>query len=150
MTWLTGNDDAHSTFEGVLGLRPELLSRYRTFYATFWEDGLVPPRTLELCRLRIAAIHECDAEWLIRDVNVGLSSEELGQLRSGRFDGYSSDEQAALAVAEQIPHQHHQISDDDIQALEQILTPAGAVSLLTAIAFFDATSRLKLVLGVRP
>ena len=150
MTWLTGNDDARSALEGVLGLRPELLSRYRAFYATFWEDGLVPPRTLELCRLRVAAIHECEAEWLIRDVNVALSDEELGQLRSGRFDRYSNDEQAALAVAEQIPHHHHQITDDDIRALERTLSPAGAVSLLTAIAFFDAASRLTLVLGVRP
>jgi alkylhydroperoxidase family enzyme len=148
MTWLAGNDDARSALEGVLGLRPELLARYRAFYATFWEDGLVPTRTLELCRLRIAAIHQCDAEWLIRDANVALSNHELGRLRSGRFDEYSSDEQAALAVAEQIPHQHHQISDDDIQSLEQTLTPAGAVSLLTAIAFFDVASRLKLVLGV--
>jgi alkylhydroperoxidase family enzyme len=148
MTWLTENDDARSALEGVLGLRPELLSRYRAFYATFWEDGLVPPRTLELCRLRVAAIHECEAEWLIRDVNVGLSDDELRQLRSGQFDSFSNDEQAALAVAEQIPHQHHQITDDDIRALEETLTPAGAVSLLTAIAFFDAASRLKLVLGV--
>lgn len=148
MSWLTGEDNAPSALEGVLGLRPELLSRYRAFYATFWEDGLVPPRTLELCRLRIAAIHECEAEWLIRDATVGLSDEELKQLQAGRFDGYSSDEQAALAVAEQIPHQHHQISDADIQTLEHLLTPAGAVSLLTAIAFFDVASRLKLVLGV--
>lgn len=150
MTWLRQTDDAHTTLEGVLSLRPELLSRYQTFYATFWEDGLVPARTLELCRLRIAAIHECDAQWLIRDADVGLSDHELGQLRSGRFDGYSSEEQAALAVAEQIPYQHHQISDDDIQALEQTLTPAGAVSLLTAIAFFDVSSRLNLVLGGPP
>jgi alkylhydroperoxidase family enzyme len=148
MTWLTENDDAASALEGVLGLRPELLSRYRAFYATFWEDGLVPARTLELCRLRVAAIHECEAEWLIRDASVGLSNEELDRLQSGRFDGYSSAEQFALAVAEQIPHQHHQIGDDDIKALERTLTPAGAVSLLTAIAFFDVSSRLKLVLGV--
>ncbi|TDJ25636.1 MAG: carboxymuconolactone decarboxylase family protein [Gammaproteobacteria bacterium] len=148
MTWLTGNDSAPSALEGLLGLRPELLSRYRAFYATFWEDGLVPPRTLELCRLRIAAIHECEAEWLIRDTAVGLADEELAQLRSGGFDGFSKDEQAALAVAEQIPHQHHQISDADIQVLENMLAPAGAVSLLTALAFFDVASRLKLVLGV--
>ena len=150
MTWLTGKHDARKTLEDVLDLRPELLSRYRTFYATFWEDGLVPARTLELCRLRIAAIHECDAQWLIRDADVELSEHELSQLRSGRFDGYSSEEQAALAVAEQIPYQHHQISDDDIRTLEKTLTPAGAVSLLTAIAFFDVSSRLNLVLDGPP
>ena len=148
MTWLTDNDSPASALEAVLGLRPELLSRYRAFYATFWEDGLVPPRTLELCRLRIAAIHDCDAEWLIRDANVALSGEQLDALRSGHFDDFSADEQAALAVADQIPHQHHQIGDDDIQALEHTLTPAGAVLLLTAAAFFDVSSRLKLVLGV--
>ncbi len=79
---------------------------------------------------------------------MALSDEELGELRSGRCDGFTHDEQVALTVAEQIPYQHHQISDADIQTLERTLAPAGAVSLLTAIAFFDVASRLKLVLGV--
>ena len=45
---------AASELEGVLRHRPELLEKYRVFYQSFWQDGLVPRRVLELCRRRVA------------------------------------------------------------------------------------------------
>jgi alkylhydroperoxidase family enzyme len=139
---------AGTPLEAVLGQRPELLERYRAFYQTFWEDGLVPRRTLELCRLRIAAIHDCDQEWIIRDAQIALSDVELDALKAGEFSTFSVAEQVALNVAEQIPYQHHQVSDEQISDVDRELKASGAVSLLTACAFFDVTCRLRIVLGV--
>ncbi len=147
MSWVS-RVNAETPLEAVLGQRPELLSRYRTFYRTLWHDGAVPRRVLELTRLRIAAIHDCEAEWAVRDAEVAVGDADLAALRAGDFSGFEAAEQAALQVAELMPYAHHQIEDADVQAIERALGSTGAVGLLTALAFFDVTCRLKLVLGV--
>jgi alkylhydroperoxidase family enzyme len=149
MTWLS-ELEAPTRFEAVLQHRPALLTRFRAFYRTFWSDGLVPRRVLELCRLRIAAIHDCESEWVVRDPAVALDADALAALRAGRFGGFSGDEQAALAVAEQVPYAHHHVTDADVERLTGAYGAAGAVALLTALAFFDVVARLKLVLDVQP
>jgi len=147
MAWIEAVEAA-TPFEGVLGQRPELLSRYRAFYRTLWDDGLVPRRLLELCRLRIAAIHGCRQEWLLRDPEAAVGESALAALERGDFAGFGPDERAVLAVAEQIPYAHHAITDEAVGALEGALGAPATVALLTAMAFFDVTCRLKLVFDV--
>ncbi len=150
MSWIKSakGTEGATPLEQVLGQRPELLSRYREFYKSFWEEGLVPHRVLELCRLRIAAIHDCDQEWNVRDTTVEVTDTELQALNSGDFSTFDTAEQAALVLAEQVPYQHHQVTDQQTtEAGHQLSTP-GAVALLTALAFFDVTCRLKLTLDV--
>jgi alkylhydroperoxidase family enzyme len=149
MTWLP-ECDAPTRLEAVLSHRPELLARFRAFYAALQSDGRVPRRVLELCRLRVAAIHGCEAEWLIRDARVRLDAEALAALREGRFAGFSPAEQSALAIAEQLPYAHHQVTDEQVDELSRAYGAAGAVALLTALAFFDVIGRLKIVLDVAP
>ena len=128
------------------GLRAELADGFASFAQSFWRDGGCPPRTLELCRLRIAAIHDCDAEWLRRHPDQSLTDTELTALKAGDFRAFSDAEQSALAVAEKTPFNHHGISDADVTAMEDLLGSAGAVSVLTATAFFDTTCRWQLVM----
>ena len=147
MSWLS-SVAAPTAFEAVLGHRPELLARYRAFYTTLFDPTRVPRRVLELCRLRIAAIHGCAAEWGIRDALVPIAETELVDLARGDVARFDAVERAALEIAERLPYQQHAIDDAQVAAVHAALGPAGAVALLTAIAFFDATCRLKLVLGV--
>ena len=147
MSWL-GTVTAPTPFEAVLGQRPELLERYRAFYTTLFDPSRVPGRVLELCRLHVAAIHDCAAEWRIRDARVALTDDELASLASGEFTQFDGVERAALEIAERMPYQQHAIDDAQVAAVQAALGPAGTVALLTAIAFFDATCRLKLVLDV--
>ena len=143
MSWIAGAGD-FPPLEGLFAHRPELLSRYKAFYSALWDDGLVPRRVLELCRLRIAAIHDCAAEWAVRDANVALDSLEAAALKRGDFAAFTASEQAALAIAEQFPFQHHAVSDGDVAAAAEVFGEAGAVTLMVALAFFDATCRWKL------
>jgi len=149
MGWIAALD-APTRFEAVLQQRPELLTRFRAFYATLWSDGALPARVLELCRLRIAAIHACEAEWMIRDARVELEPATLASLRTGRFEGCAAEEQVALAVAEQLPYAHHAITDADVERLNEAFGAPGAVALLTALAFFDVICRLKIVFEIEP
>ena len=140
---------AHVTtpFETAMPLRGELLAKYAQFYATFWRNGHVPRRTLELCRRRIAAIHDCAAEWSIEDAAAALSAAEADQVRHGRFSTFTEVERAALAVAEKIPFLHHDIDDGDVERIRSGLGEAGTVTLMTALAFFDATARLRIIMN---
>ena len=138
---------ADSEFEGVLAHRPELQTRYRAFMQSVRGDGNVAPRTLELCRVRIAQIHGCDAELELTDAAAPLTAAEKEQLADGRLDGFTDGEQAALAVAEMMPYAHHQLDDATVRRADALLGHAGCVALLTALAFFDVNCRLKLTLG---
>jgi alkylhydroperoxidase family enzyme len=140
---------AHVTtpFETAMPLRGELLSKYAQFYATFWHNGHVPRRTLELCRRRIAAIHDCACEWSIEDAAAALSAADADHVRHGRFAAFDEAERAALAVAEKMPFQHHDIDDEDVERVRAGLGEAGTVTLMTALAFFDATARLRIVMN---
>jgi len=143
MTWLRNNSDT-PTLDGLLAQRPELLEKYQAFYASIWEAGLVPRRMLELCRLRVAAIHDCEPEWMQRDAQVELGEGELEALRRGDFKPFDAAEQAALAVTELLPYAHHALTDDDVAQVKAQLGDAGCVSLINALVLFDVNCRLKL------
>ncbi|MCY3794989.1 MAG: hypothetical protein OXG51_11545 [Gammaproteobacteria bacterium] len=151
MSWIASAGDS-PPFEGLFAHRPELLTRYKAFYSALWDGDLVPRRVLELCRLRVAAIHDCAAEWAVRDAGVALDSPEAESLKRGDFAAFAASEQAALAIAEQFPFQHHGVSDADVAAAAEAFGDAGAVALMVALAFFDATCRWKLAfdLGEQP
>ena len=143
MSWMPSAGDS-PPLEGMFAHRPELLSRYKAFYNALWDDGLVLRRVLELCRLRIAAIHECAAEWAVRDADVALSGPEAAALKRGDFASFTASEQAALAIAEQFPFQHHAVSDGEVATAAEAFGDEGTVALMVALAFFDATCRWKL------
>jgi|MudIll2142460700_1097286.scaffolds.fasta_scaffold204032_1 alkylhydroperoxidase family enzyme len=151
MSWLRVATDKPSPFEGVLGLRPELLKLYRSFYGQLWDGEMVPPNLLELCRLRIALIHGCEAETAIRHVHAGVSDEQVAALDHWRAAAcFSLAERAALALADKIPRQHHEVTDADVAALREHLDDPQVVALTLAATLFDAHCRLRLVLGVTP
>ncbi len=143
MSWIA-LDRGLPPLEGLFVHRPQLLSRYKAFYSALWDGDLVPRRVLELCRLRIAAIHDCAAESAVRDAGVALDGPEAAALKRGRFAAFTAAEQAALAVAERFPFRHHEVSDADVAAAVDAFGEAGAVALMVALAFFDATCRWKL------
>jgi hypothetical protein len=136
---------AASAMEGLLAHRPELLTKFRTFYESFWDDELVPLRVLELARFRIALIHDCAAEQAITDPQVELSEADQAALARADFNGFTAAERCALELAELMPHGVHRISDAQVHAASAHFGHPGCVSLLTALSFFDVACRLKLV-----
>jgi len=136
-----------ANLELTLGKRPELWSRFQSFYAALWADGHVSRRVLELCRLRVAAIHGCAAEWEYRTADVFIADTDVAALQRGDFQPFDHCEQAALQIAEKTPFQHQAITDAEVKAVENGYGPAATVALLTAIAFFDVRCRWHLTLN---
>lgn len=150
MSWVPTAAPDSPTFEGWLANRPELLTLYRRFYATPWDDALLPPRLLELCRLRTAQLHECEAELAVRDPALVDDATLAGLALWERAEGFSEVERAALAIAEKMPWAHHAITDGEYAALRRHLDEPAVVALTVALALFDANCRLRLVFEFAP
>ncbi len=84
----------------------------------------------------------------MRDAGVVLTEGEAAALAQGDFSPFPADEQAALALAERFPFQHHSISDAQVAAAEAAFAAKGVVALLIALAFFDVSCRWKLAFAV--
>ena len=125
----------------VLALMPALRERYQAFLESHESTGLLPDRTLALCRARVAAIHG-------QPLGDALPEAEREALSRGDFSPFSEEEQAALRVAERVPYQHHQLEDEEVEAVKSHYGDAGVVALLTAVSFYDVNTRLALSLGV--
>lgn len=153
MSWLASRDDSPTAdgFERVLGLCPDLMERYRGFYGAIWDEGVLPARLLELCRLRIAGQNRCEAESLIAHSESGLTIAERSSLARGDIPMSVSDlERRVLDVASKVPFEIHGVEDDEIEALRRELGDDGLVALMVTLPLFDASCRLRLVLEVAP
>ncbi len=153
MSWLAtvNRSPTLDGFEDVLGLSPELLKRYRGFYGAIWDEGVLPARLLELCRLRIARLTGCEAESAIAHSESGLTIVERSSLARGDIPGSVTDlEKRVLDVASKVPFEIHDIGDVEIEALRKGLGEDGLVALMLALPLFDANCRLRLVLEVAP
>jgi alkylhydroperoxidase family enzyme len=153
LSWLASGNRSPTLdgFESVLGLSPELLKRYRAFYGAIWDEGVLPARLLELCRLRIAQLNRCEAESVIAHSESGLTIVERSSLARGDIPvSVTNLERRVLDVASKVPFEIHDIGDDEIEALRKGLGEDGLVALMLALPLFDANCRLRLVLEVAP
>ena len=138
-------------FEGWLEQRPELRRLYKRFYGALWDEGLLPRDVLELCRLRIARMHECEAELAVRDVEAGITDEQLDRLETFESaDCFSDAQKAALRIAEKMPYAHHAILDEEYEHLRRYFDEPQVVALTVALALIDTNCRLRLVFELPP
>ncbi|HVN86544.1 MAG TPA: hypothetical protein VMW17_17050 [Candidatus Binatia bacterium] len=150
MTWL-GRTTAPASLGSLLALRPELLDLHRDFYNKLWNASGVPPRLLELCRLRVAWRHDCRSELLIRHPAAGVSDADRGALADWhRSERFSDCERAALRLADQVPWQVGDIDDETVAALRRHLADPQVVAVMLALTLFDMHCRLRHGLGVEP
>lgn len=148
MSWL----GTPPRLDAVFGLRPELFDAWRAFRDAFWERRLVDPVILELCRLRVAALHGCRAELAARTPAAraaGLDEAKIAALGDWATDArFGASERACLRFAEQFVLDAHGVTDGDAAAVTAALGDAGTVALAEALALFDGFCRFRLVLGV--
>jgi hypothetical protein len=130
MSW----GDESKNFQAILASRPELQEKYQAFLTAIESSDAVPERVFDLCRARIQQIHGIDPNAITR--------QEAQSLNKGDLTAFNAQEQAALVAAERFPYQHHQLTDEEVEAVKSAFGDAGCVSLLTALAFFDVTCRL--------
>jgi alkylhydroperoxidase family enzyme len=127
MSWLAERAEGDTPFEQVLGLRPELLERYRVFYGELLANDLLDRELLNLVQLRVAQLH--------------------GLVESLPREPATDHERACLNYAEKFVMDVHSITDDDAEAVKAGFTEPQFVAFSFALALADGMGRFRLVLG---
>ncbi len=121
----------------LLAARPELAEYRATMLDGIWRDSGVPPRLLELARLRVAALLHDEAGSAARTaaaVAAGLDEELVDTLPAWPTDPrFTPTDRVALAVAEQFVMDCHGITDAQVKGLRDALGDPATVGFLIAL-----------------
>lgn len=117
---------------------------FADLHARLWETGAIPPRTLDLCRRRIATLlgRAVDGALPGPPPGVGATPGQIAALPAWpTAPAFSDDERAGLAFAEQYVLDPHGFSDADLAGMEARFGAPGVAALALAAAVFEATAR---------
>jgi alkylhydroperoxidase family enzyme len=95
--------------------RPDAAVAQLALYRELFEHSLLDDRLLELVRLRVAALNDCDACSVARKSD-DVSEDDIACLSSDN-DRFTGREQAALRFAELLVIDHHAIGADMLDGL---------------------------------
>ncbi|PFG73616.1 hypothetical protein [Tepidiforma thermophila] len=130
---------------GRLAPIPSLRDGFERFLAACFDTDAVPAATLERCRRLVAALHRADPA----DCGPALAelpSTETDALARGEAPfGLPRADALALDIARYIPWSHHDLPDAPVLAFRDECGDRAAVTLLAALAMFDAVCRMTLV-----
>ena len=142
---------ASLSFDDVVGARPEYAAALRDIDDAIWNQTLVSPTILELCRLRIAQILRCAValEYRTPRALADRFDEALVDSltlwpTSNRFDRRM---RACLGYAEQLLIDAQEVSDELCRAVIDEVGEGGFLVLTYACGLFETTQRARLVLG---
>ncbi|MEM9033041.1 MAG: carboxymuconolactone decarboxylase family protein [Actinomycetota bacterium] len=147
-SWVTGD---RSSIDDLLELRPDLAELWHRFESELWNDPQVDPVLLELCRLRLAQVH--DAPVLLsqrspRAVEAGLSEELVAALPNWSSDDrFDAATRTALGVTELFVIDVHSVTDEQMAELLEHLGAPGVMTVTTGLALWDGIARFERVLG---
>lgn len=102
----------------------------------------VPPRIAELCRLRIAMLHDCDDE--LAAASDTVSSDEVAAL--GDWPGsslFDERDRVCLALAEQFVIDVSTTSDEQVAAVAEHMNPGELYGFIHALLALDESQRLR-------
>lgn len=137
MTWFS----KANTREQLIQQAPFLSEQFQAFYSSFWQLPYIPAQTLELCRLRLAQLHQSETEF--NRVEIELASSLRDHLSQwSKSEKFSDAEKAALAFAEVYAMDPQAITDalaDDVKAH---YGDAGLVALIEALGLFYGLTRV--------
>jgi len=140
MTWISNDQDR----ESLLNVLPDLGQKFDLFYASFFDLPQLPAETVELCRLRLAQLHRCEAEWQRREIAVEERKRES-------LHQWNTDEQltpaqrACIAFTEVYAMDASAITDELADAVKLHYGDSGLVALIQALGIFDGLTRMSLL-----
>lgn len=145
MNWIAANADREQT----MGRLPAIGEHFQRLYASFYQLPQLPPETVELCRLRLAQLHQSEADFALEEYPLARARRE--QLRNWHSaEIFSLAERACLELAEVHAMDCSAITDAQADAVKQHFGEAGLVALLQALGVFDGFIRLGLIWRAAP
>jgi alkylhydroperoxidase family enzyme len=129
----------------ILGIHAYLPSTTKAFYKTkavLAHEGTLPPRLIELVRLRIAFFNQCRSCMALRYGDTVDESAVCSLERPKEADDLTAAEKSALRFAELLATDHLAIDDSVYADLRRHFTEAQLVELGTAAALNVGMGRL--------
>ncbi len=140
MGWVSSGDDRDST----IGELAELVAPFDALYASLWTQQHLPADILELCRLRLAQLHQCSVE--LQRHEIKMSAEKYQRLAFwGEDSVFSQAERACLAFTEVYAMDVQALTDQHADAVKMHFGDAGLVLLVEALGILDGMTRLSLL-----
>ena len=132
------------TLDGLFAPLPKAHQHYRELDQQIW-DGRIDPALLEVCRVRIATLHNCAPELARQRADIG---DKRGAIAQWPTSGLFSDvERALLRFTEQYVIDAQGVSDADAAGVTSLLSGPEVAAFTVAIGTFDAICRFTLALG---
>lgn len=132
----------------VLAPAGELARDFDAVWDRIWRQDHVPPRTLELCRLRLAVMHGATEEANHCRHGREVEPQRCAQVRDGSYVSsalFDDAERAVLAFAEVYAQDAAAIDDGLADAVKHHYGDAGLVCLVESLGFIDARIRLAMM-----
>jgi len=123
-----------------------LLHAYDAVWETLWNQPYVPVAILELCRLRLAQLHDFQSEVAVRYALVG--DAKIRSVLDGRYigdAGFTDAELAVLEITEVYAQDPAAITDDMAERVKLHFGEPGLVCLVEALGFIEGRIRLALM-----
>ena len=137
----------------ALAHRPDLLRLLRGFYTPLQFEGLLSRKLIELVRLGIAQINQCQNCLLTRypdSIEDGLSEELVLALPGAQESPlFSEREKAAIEFGQKMARNHFSVGDEDYIRLHQHFSEQEVVELCLDVAMFVGLGRLFATIDAR-
>jgi alkylhydroperoxidase family enzyme len=148
---LATNDNEQEGFEWVVSQRPRYAAALADIETALWQQKVIAPLLLELCRLRIAQLLGCGVALVHRTpeaVAAGLDENLVSLLPQWPTDTSFSDQaRVCLGYAEQLLIDAQGVSDEEADRVIDAVGQGGFLVLTYACGLFETTQRARLTIG---
>ena len=139
----------------VFAAHPGFIEDYLAFYypwhSSSAEASLLPARTKELVRLRIAVLNGCQTCMAARLAADAIPEDQATGVWEDGYDthaDYTEAEQAAMRFAERLAVAHHGIGDEDLAQLRRHFNEAETLELMMMAGQYIGFGRVLAVLAL--
>ena len=133
----------------ALAHRPEMLKNFLGFYASVGRS--LDRKLYEMIYLRVSLInqcHYCSQHHLAGSKRAGLIADDWAALKQGNYSRFAEKEQAALAYAEKLTRDPHNVGDADVSGLKKHFSDAELVDIHMLVGLANLTNRSTDPLGL--
>ncbi len=140
MVWVSSGNDRNAT---IRVLR-DMAAIFDALYQSLWTQPHLPPEVLELCRLRLAQLHQCEVELQRHDCEIPTDKHN-NLTHWTTHSSFSNAERACLAFTEVYAMDTQALTDELAAAVKSHFGDAGLVLLVEALGILDGMTRLSLL-----
>lgn len=136
----------------TLGRQRGLFRAWLWYSSKMMPGGKLPRRETELVILRIATNRECDYEYGHHSrigLRVGVTTEELDNIRNAGWSGWSAREHAVFAAVDELGRDKD-IADHTWTELRQHLNEPETIELLLLSGQYESLATTLMTLRVQP